>query len=1061
MPINRPNTVTLHLSAEDPQWQFASSAGWETRFGDGNAGACEDNTRQRNIPQRGELGELPWSPVLVGVEETVPLTDMRGVRFEPLGGLTTPNFMVPYYDWGIRAAYFGHNNPCDATDSPRCLVVGDYFEMLFDSADARQTFLDSFGTTVRITRTGRDLTDPSSPVDINEVAEYSAGNQTDIEDFDPDGIWGSQNLFFVSWRQITSGPGQQGGDVEPSVISNVVDFGGNPDISTIIDIEFIDLPTPSPTVDIMGTCDTQTVNPCSPVAPPECELNADCIGCNSNCIGGICTCEDCPCHSVCYQAPVEEDFSDFIDPTPREGLVADNIDNCVDCVSPLAAVGSAFCDCRIPAPLAKCRPERGTGAFDSCDCAETANGTQCCGPDAEGEYRCCLLGVPNPDFPGSPFQTCLETDEFFDPGDGSDPIRIKECTTIDCFADGDCGNECVECVENQCTPKANETPCGSDDPQCNHCIDGECVSTGITDCNCDGNECPDGFECCPEGHCCDPLLGGCDGDGCSECDDDGDCVALNGPCSECTPDGCTVVDCDPCFELNPVTCNCDPICTGCKSICELDDEDIPTCLDTCEVCEDCTVQIDINGNEVGICSGGPPTCTACETLDTSTTPCQCVGGCGDCQICNDGICETDPAACGCCTECGFVDTGGGQGFWGCGNPSLPCPDDAFGNPQICTADFPTAGNCSCIPTTCSPPCEGCAECVDFGSNVFRCLSPSVVGNPDPCIGICQECTMISDNVGECQGDTCNGGECCFDGSCCLPNEDCCNGGVDDRGLPAIYCCPEGNVCCNNGSCCPNRTFCCNDHCCDLGTECCGDACCDPQSCEVCVDGKCESTLGDCESCINGQPFGACNEAACEECVGDKCVDKCVDIPCFSCDGAGTCISDCDAMACETCNGIECVVDCPPCTSCDGAGTCVGGCPPCETCDGGVCVPVENPCLCEDADPCANCEPDPACTNPCICAGTPPSNDPCSCWIGTPGGSLSALVDCDCSGDSSGGGGTDPVGCCCVGSIGSSQRRSDCIAAGGSWTAGDCPTFNPCDSLGGAGGGGQGVGQVGF
>ena len=1026
------NTITIHLNSNDPQWlPEGSDFGWDHLHSEG----CEDDTR-RAVPQQGEVSELPWS-----ASGRSPLSNMHGVRFEPLGGLNQADFVKPYYDWGIRAVLLGKVE----TDSARTLPSGDRntLDILFDSAESRTTFLDVFTSKIDIRRRGFDSNRNEF---IDESQEYTLISN-DVSGFES-AAWGTQDLFFLSVQDPASGALPSG--FEP-VVSNSVEDNEVLTTSYILDIVFTNSTVfdIDPLSDIMGSCDEQELDPCKPVAPGECEVDNDCIGCNSRCVSGTCVCEDCECHKVCYRAPVEEDFSDFLDPIPREGLVSDDPENCVSCVSPVPGVETAFCECITPTDNRICRPERGTSVGNSCDCLPNHT---CCGPDAQGVYRCCLVGSSNGQ--GTPFQACLDTDEFFDPGDGNDPIRIRECTTITCINDGDCGNECEECIDNQCTPKADETPCGTDDPQCNHCIGGNCVSTGISDCNCDGNECPDGFECCPEGHCCETALGGCDGAGCFECDDDADCVALNGPCSTCTPNGCTIVDCDPCDELNPVTCNCDPRCTGCTSICDDDDPDNVTCLDTCEVCEDCTVQVDTDGNEVGVCSGGPPNCSACQTTDLEN--CVCVGGCGDCQICNAGVCETDTAACGCCDDCTFVDTGGGQGFWGCSSPdSSKCPD-IDGVPHQCIS---SGGNCSCVPIGCFPPCEGCLTCLTFG-NTSICVTPqqaTAIGipTPDPCEALCQTCEARpapEDHIGDCVGDTCPLGDCCDDGLCCPTGQKCCNDGVDGRGDPAIYCCLENESCCNDGTCCPALSFCCPDGgCCPTGQVCCGDQCCDPLSCQECgPNDKCVSTLGPCQTCNFGIPTDDCDPLKCEECEGEECIDQCTKLDCHTC-VSGTCVPDCNPLDCLTCVDGDCVTNCPPCFECDGAGTCIGGCPECEECVGGGCVPIANPCDCGDAIGCAanNCVPPvdengvSICESECECSNG--SNNPCTCNLPGP---IGGLVECICGEDPPSG----ELGCCCQGQSSSQQTRADCQSVGGSWTAGDCPIINPCGSLGG---------QVGF
>jgi hypothetical protein len=244
-------------------------------------------------------------------------------------------------------------------------------------------------------------------------------------------------------------------------------------------------------------------NPCDPVVPPECEQNEDCTSCNSECIDGSCVCQDCPCHSVCLNVDTF-DFPTQAGSGPRD-LIGDDQENCVDCIW---NGENFFCNCLAAVNGGICRPARdlpdGTGF--NCDCPADVNGIPdqvCCENPTTGTFTCCNEGVPGD---GPQFVSCID-------GIG--------CTNTECLVDVDCGNECLICNRDvlrdgregrgTCEPISDGSPCGTDAAGCENCSDGTCTSTGITDCNCSGEGCETGFECCDEGHCCETALGGCDG----------------------------------------------------------------------------------------------------------------------------------------------------------------------------------------------------------------------------------------------------------------------------------------------------------------------------------------------------------------------------------------------------------------------------------------------------------------------------------------------------------------------------------------------------------------------
>jgi len=838
MPADRPNTITIHLNSNDSEWFPEGSAGWDTRFGVG----CEDNTRQDSVPLVGELGELPWSPRTTGPPNNFiqPITQMTGVRFEPLDGNNIPNFLVPFYDWGVRAAWFGKAQQEDR------LSFGDYFELLFDTPEARQSFIEVFGTDVKMTRTGKDSTDPDNPIIIFEERQYTI-NRSDSQMESNTTTWGEQTFYMLSWKdapaEIETNP------PTPTIISDTVDLRLVPQVSTIIDIEFINA---TDVIDIMGTCDTQNINPCDPVAPPECNNDGDCTSCNSKCISGTCICEDCPCNSVCLDVDMAGVPSQTIG--VRE-LIDGDQENCVDCVHPV--FGSVFCNCLAAIDGGICRLARDQEDGTNCDCKV---GHVCCENFINGvsdSFNCCNAQEFGANGPGNIVQRCID-------GFG--------CAQSACEVDADCGNECTECSLNEngvgtCTPKDNETSCGTDGLNCTWCQNGECVDNPTTDnCNCPGQECDPGFDCCPGGFCCPSEFGCGEGSGCDQCDSDGDCP----PCEECSqiPGGnrCTVTDCDPCFTREEPDCECNiPVCRNCEECTSSGDNHF--CVENCPVCSSC----DGDGN----CSD-PPFCPTGTTLNPST--CLCDDNCEDCQIWNGLVCETDETICGCCDTCLPIP---GTVFSECtSSNNNNCP-----NGQFCV-------DCQCQDPGCPVACTGCLVCdLSQGTGVGFCNTPQNMGLPDPCNGTCQECEFLDflNGIGQCGNSTCDG-DCCDDGSCCSAGNKCCDDFTDN----SIYCCVEDEVCCGDGTCCPN------------GQICCEGSCCDPDACESCVPGV---------GCVE------CADTPCGSCVGGSCVGGCPD--CKFCQG-GDCVPDPTRLCDPTCPFNWCDENnCTPAPSCESECQCSG------------------------------------------------------------------------------------------------------------------------------------------
>ena len=832
----RIDTITLHINPGEVaafHWGPEEQIGYDARWPD-----CFDITRKRSLPSVNEVSELPWSPRQIE-NATTPLDRMTGVRFEPLDSLLLPKFLTPFYDWGIRAVWFGEN-----TRSSR-LNSGYYFEILFDSAESRQSFKDIFGDAIIVNRTGKNTEDPTNTFFIDRSSVYYSLTASDDERaietelvLNSD-VWGRQTLYMLSWKQPIT-------EIEPTppppkTIKEIVDEKDILLQSEIVDIQFKEpLSEIVAGENIMGSCEDQEVDPCRPVVTPECVVGSDCRFCNSVCVNGVCTCEDCPCNSVCLDViGAGTQFPSQGVHGPRE-LIGDDQENCVDCNHPI--FGDMFCSCQPAASNGLCRPERDTEDGSNCDCPTSS---------AISKQVCC----ENQDENSSEFGVtrCCSIQEF--PGNGTQVVRCISgygCAFTECEIDAHCGNECEFCQLDEngigtCTPKENTTPCGTDDPGCEHCIDGECVSTESDKCFCEYNECPPGHECCPEGHCCDEDAGGCNDSGCNECLIDGDCPE----CEICQQleggNRCTSTDCPSCFRREPPDCTCTiPVCRECED-CIQSDPLTHECVVNCPICSEC------DGN--GICTE-PPVCPSDEILNTET--CECEARCLDCEVWNGTECEI--FGCGCCTQCIEIPQAGGTSISECtSTDSSLCPAG-----QVCQED-PITGSCNCVIPGCDPPCEtiggGCMTCiVPEGQAVGFCSPPQFVPPelggplPDACNDTCEQCQTS----GDCGDTTCDG-DCCLDASCCPPGNKCCND------FDPIYCCGENEVCCGDNGCCPEGQTCCTDP--SDGSQ----TCCDPTLCETCVPGVgCVVCAGEqCATCVNGSCIGGCAE--CENCIDGNCV----------------------------------------------------------------------------------------------------------------------------------------------------------------------------------------------
>jgi hypothetical protein len=299
--------------------------------------------------------------------------------------------------------------------------------------------------------------------------------------------------------------------------------------------------------------------------------------------------------------------------------------------------------------------------------------------------------------------------------------------TDGCCVDSDCGDPCLVCAANVCTPTACATGltccggdcvdlgtsaahCGACDRACDGgtiCQAGDCVA-----CTADYQSCSSGDECCSgfcmvygaSGNQCEPCEGTlCSGFVCTDLNnDDNNCGACgnacapglgcrDGECSDCRRSGesCTGGDCcsafDYCYDFGTVK-----VCATCFPPNEVCGD---TCCDSSEVC--C--------HDGSYCSAlrDDANCGACgEACDPGFT---CYGGtCSDC-VPNEWDCQRNAD---CCSGfCGFFSLGFNEcrvcEHTICGD--LICAD-TNSDPQHCGGcNQPCAGPSTCINGICIAP----------------------------------------------------------------------------------------------------------------------------------------------------------------------------------------------------------------------------------------------------------------------------------------------------------------------------------------------------------------------
>ena len=514
------------------------------------------------------------------------------------------------------------------------------------------------------------------------------------------------------------------------------------------------------------------------------------------------------------------------------------------------------------------------------------NGDVC--SECDGDSDCGAAEACVDDTAGVGYFVCEST--LFDLGD--------DCTDGNECASGFCnGDVCSECTgDNDC---AGGGTCVDDTGGVGYFV----CEGGLGDL---GDACTDGSEC---------ASGFCNGNVCSECEDNNDCGAAEACVDDTGGVGyfvceSTLLDLgDACTDGSECTsgfCNGD-VCSGCEGdsdcagggtcvddtgglgyfVCEgslgdLGDDcaDGSECVsgfcnnDVCSECEmngDCDVQQGCVFDPVGgyaICAGTGDLGDSCDHGG------QCVS-----SFCNNDLCSECEADADCPGGGTCVDDTGGVGYYVCTGGL----GDDCANGSECASGF-------CNNDVCSE-CEGDNDCDVQQGCVF-----DPVGGYAICAGT-GDLGNSCDSGDQCVSGFCNGNVC----SGCEGDADCGVGGtcVDDTGGVGYFVCQFGL-----GENCTDNADCVSGYCFNspgpgswVCSECALDADCDVQQ-------ECSYSAADgyavCVGAGNlGDSCDSVDQCASGFCTGDVCSECAVDA---DCSGDGTCLDDTGGVGYFVCTG---------------------------------------------------------------------------------------------------------------------------------------------------------------
>ncbi len=584
--------------------------------------------------------------------------------------------------------------------------------------------------------------------------------------------------------------------------------------------------------------------------PYQCKLDPETVvvcpeptGQDAPCLAAACA----PATGACSLVPAHEGWA------CDDGSLCTLPDKCVD----------GAC---VPGPEANCN-DGNPCTDDSCvpksGCAHTANALPCSDNDA------CTLGDQCAD------GACKAGAELLDCDDGN-PCTIDSCNPAVGCAHGnsnekcDDGNLCTEgdqcgggqcnpgvpvvcddenlCTTDSCAPDkgcvftANTSPC-SDGDVCtlnDQCKDGECVSSGVLDCD-DGNPCTIDS--------CNPAEGCAHGNSNENCDD-GNLCTLNDQCvdGKCKPG--PAINCDDDNPCTTDTCVPEKGCTFALNDHACSDDDLCTTGDHCHL-GSC-----ISSGQLACNDSNPCTDDSCDPK----TGCQFVpnaAACDDGNPCTLGDqCSEGGCLAGAALECpaGWSCVDGGcvlicpEGLTNCNDECVNLKTDSQhcgGCPKACgVGEYCADGACA---PSCKPPLSLCGdECTNLNWDPMNCKECGIECQPGPHAAVtwcaqgtcgficdadfadcnkqpgdgcesylptdsqnCGGCDVVCETPAHASGSSCADGDCVFQ---CLAGYDDCNGIAGDGCevdllTDSSHCgscdspCAEGEKC-DGGDCVP-------------------------------------------------------------------------------------------------------------------------------------------------------------------------------------------------------------------------------------------------------------------
>ena len=564
---------------------------------------------------------------------------------------------------------------------------------------------------------------------------------------------------------------------------------------------------------------------------------------------------------------------------------------------------------------------------------------------------------------------------------------------------------CVECGL-LCCPLATHDCVGDDDA---------CIPKGHTYCG-NGQSCPEGKVCKPDGGCCEAATPWPCGTICCALDEE--CIVEDQVCIPqgatycgdglscalgyvCTPTGC-------CEETKPIPCGpqCCPIGTECALECEVCLMPGEELCDDCSICglasacmfgggcmpdgsDDCGEGIYCAPGMVCVQDGGVPCCP-------QNKP----------QVCGHECCFADykcvheEELC-ICPECAYC----GEGHWckpgwecmsqcadaadpnGCCMPlgSTDCNDGTYCDPgQVCVGF-----NKKCCPAAAPQLCgDTCCpddyECINFGE---ACVPPGAK--------YCEKWGIICDPGTECMNSIPDcmpvGSQDCGVGKYCGPGKVCVDGGQDgccpgDAPMACgSQCCPDTDECIEDCEMCvpDSWTYCGDCMMCGPGMECMQSADqCMPLGAEDCLDGTycnigylCAPGL---KSILPTEGGGGCqpsDQPGCDGCSCESCVCS-LDNYCCEEKWDSVCAMLCEASCGQTCAEI-CEPECSgkQCGD-DGCGGACGVCYADQVCESGICMQNDGGCAATLLPGCDGCD-----CEDCVCQEMPDCCLPFGWWGG--------------------------------------------------------------------------------